>query len=487
MADERELSWLRRSRDLVHGLIEEQRPGRLLPFILDAAIELTQAERGFLVTVEAADSAAPQLCIQEARGFNQVELAGQRGKVSRTVVKRVLAKGGLVTSRSEDENLLQVSSVQGGRVLSIIAVPLRFRGQTLGVLYLDHRREREAFREADLPALEVFAVQAALALAAGEKGSAKQTEPAPKAPAGLGRLVGQSPGMLALFRQIEQLARCDEIVLILGESGTGKELVARELHEGGAAPGDPFLAINCAALPRELAESELFGHERGAFTGADSARTGLFFAAKRGTLFLDEIGELALPAQAKLLRALQERAARPVGATNSLPFHCRIIAATHRDLRCMVREQRFREDLYYRLDVLRLKIPSLRERRSDVLPLIARFAGDQTLELSPSAQRLLQAWSWPGNIRELQNLVRRFLAFGIHKVSAQQLPEEIRQGHGVVSAGPSLEGRTMGEVRREMIVAALSAAGGNKAWAARQLGIPRTSLYRLLKRFGIDP
>lgn len=486
MSSQRELAWLRRTRDLVHKLSAERPQASLLSQILDFAMELTEAERGTLVTVEERLGKKPRLVIEEARGFHQSELAGKSGLISRTVVKQVLQSGSLVTSRADDESLLQVTSVQGRSVLSIIAAPLLYQGQSIGALYLDHRQERNKFSESDLPMLETFAIQAALALVTQREQQPQSHPLATQRPRPhFGSMIGQSEGMKSVFSQIIKFSQCQESILILGESGTGKELVARELHEKSRQNKSPFIAVNCAALPPELVESELFGHKAGAFTGANDSREGLFFAARDGTLFLDEIGELDLKIQSKLLRALQERAARPVGARQAERFHCRIIAATHRDLKAMVQARQFREDLYYRLDVLRLSIPPLRDRREDILPLFEHFSADN-IEISDAAKARLLAWNWPGNIRELQNMCRRFLALGVKSVSLGQLPDDIKNGHGVVNAGHSLEGRTLGEVHRDMVVAALEASGGNKAWAARQLGIPRTSLYKLIKRFKIE-
>ncbi len=275
----------------------------------------------------------------------------------------------------------------------------------------------------------------------------------------------------------------------MGESGTGKELVAREIHARGSRPHAPFLSENCAAVAETLLESELFGHARGAFTGATSDRPGLFQLAGEGTLLLDEVGDMSLAMQSKLLRVLQERRVRPVGSGALQPVRCRVIAATHRDLRRRVEEGSFREDLYYRLDVLRLTVPPLRARADDVPLLLDHFAralGGQPLALSPRAAKLLASYSWPGNVRELGNEVRRLLSLGARRISARQLSGEIQEGRGVSRAEAPFAGKTLGEVEQAMVEAALRDCGGNKARAARQLGIPRSTLYHLLERYGLS-
>ncbi len=518
---DRELRWLRRLRDLTHRLARERERRRLLPGILDAAIELAEAERGYLVLVTPRPGARPKLKVEVARGFDQEALQGAAGKVSRTVVERVLEQGrGVVTTREEDRDLRDVTSVADRRVLAILCAPLRLRGEVRGVLYLDHRFRPDAFVEADLPLVEAFADQAALALEEAERappaaptagappggaapaalatsgaGDADADDPSagPTLPPGttrLGALIGGSAPMRALYARLERAARTRAPVLITGESGTGKELVARELHARGAAAGEPFLSESCAALAEGVLESELFGHRRGAFTGADADRRGLFEQAGRGTLFLDEVGETSPAMQAKLLRVLQEGRVRPVGGDALVPVACRVVAATHRDLRALVAAGAFREDLYYRLDVLRLHVPPLRERPEDlpllVEHLLAREAG-RPLEVTPAALELLAAHGWPGNVRELENECRRLAALGLERVRARDLSPEVGRGEGLVRAGGDYAGKTLGQVEREMVALALRESGGNKARAARALGIPKTTLYHLIARYGLDP
>ena len=512
--EERELRWLRRVRRFVERLGSEGEEARLHAEVLDAAVELAQAERGYLVRVDL-QADPPELSIVAARGFAREELLGdRRDDISSTVVERVLSgeAEGLVTSREEDAYVLDVSSVVERRVRAIACVPMRLRGEVRGVLYLDHRFQRDCFQEADLPYLRLFADQAALALEtaalrSGQGGplQARQVELAQIQAARegatrdedrprllrYGGLVGASPVMGALYERIERGARTTAPVLIQGESGTGKEAVARELHARSGDPQAPLVSLNCAALDSQRGLAELFGHEAGAFTGADVARQGLFHEAGRGTLLLDEIGDLSSELQGSLLRALQEQEVRPLGGKQAKPFHCRVMALTHYDLRARVKEGSFREDLFYRLDVIRLELPPLRERLEDVPLLIEHFATREgtALRLTPRALRLLVSYAWPGNVRELANEVRRLSTIAARELSAQHLSEEIRTGHGLSSAAAgesSLAGKTLAEVERELVRAALAACAGNKAQAARQLGVPRTTLYSLLKRHGFE-
>lgn len=511
MSEERELRWLRRVRQFVDRLGGEREQARLFPEVLDAAIELAEAERGFLVLVNAASS-PPELSIVAARGFAQETLSGQRSDISQTVVERVLVREGqgLVTTHEGDADVLDVSSVVQRQVRAIACVPLRLRGEIRGVLYLDHRGRSDCFHADDLPYLRLFADQAALALetaalrqgAGGElqprqeelaralANSGRATPDAERQRLRYGTLIGASPAMAKLYELLERGARTRAPALISGESGTGKEHVARELHVRGPGPSEPFVSVSCAALDLNQAASELFGHVAGAFTGAIGSRVGLFREAGRGTLLLDEIGDMPLELQASLLRALQEQEVRPLGGDRAYPYSCRIVATTHRDLRELVREGRFREDLLYRLDVIRLEVPPLRERLEDVPLLVEHFARQEgaRLRFSRRGLKLLMSYAWPGNVRELANEVRRLSTIKARELSAQHLSDEIRTGEGLTSAAPetTLAGKTLAEVERELVAAALAACQGNKAQAARQLGVPRSSLYTLLKRHDLE-
>jgi two-component system response regulator HydG len=309
-------------------------------------------------------------------------------------------------------------------------------------------------------------------------------------------ILGASPPMRVLFDLLGRAAESDSSVLVTGETGTGKELVARALHRGSKRAQGPFLAINCAALPGALLESELFGHSKGAFTDARAARTGLLVQASGGTLFLDEIGDMPVSLQPKLMRALQERCVRPVGGDAEVPFDVRLVAATHRDLESAIEDGRFREDLYFRLNVIHIDVPPLRARAGDVLLLAQAFlerfaarAGKALTGLTSGAAERLLAYAWPGNVRELQNCIERAVALTRHEqITVDDLPEKIRSykgSHVVVAGDDPSELVPMDEVERRYILRVMEVVGGNKALAARVLGFDRTTLYRKLQRYGL--
>jgi DNA-binding NtrC family response regulator len=312
-------------------------------------------------------------------------------------------------------------------------------------------------------------------------------------------LVGSSPPMQKVFALIDRLSRTDSTVLIQGESGTGKEQVARAVHFSGERAELPFMPVDCGAVSPSLIESELFGHLKGAFTGAHQDTPGLLRAAGAGTVFLDEVGELPSGAQAKLLRALQEKEVRPVGGTAVFPIRARVIAATNRDLEREVAEGRFRQDLYYRLNVVQVTVPPLRERREDLAVLARHFTdrlaaeGARVEGVSPEALRVLAAYRWPGNIRELQNAVEHAAAVGEGgPIRAEDLPERVRgAGAGTETApaasaaDPAGEGSLEACVRRA-VAEALRRSGGRRREAARILGIGEATLYRKLKKYGLQ-
>ena len=299
------------------------------------------------------------------------------------------------------------------------------------------------------------------------------------------RMVGRHPSMRALFREIERVAASDVTVLVHGESGTGKELVARALHDEGARAKKPFVALNCAAIPENLQESELFGHERGAFTGAVERRTGRFEEADGGTLFLDEIAELSLPAQAKLLRVLQERTFSRVGGAKSIASDFRLVAASHRNLMEAVNEGRFREDLFFRVAVFEIDVPPLRERGDDVVLIARRFLAESGLELAPDALELLRGYPWPGNVRELENAVQRALVVAKEGVvPAGDFPSRIR---GTTSSRqrPLRTAGTIESLEKVALGDALERHGGDIAKVVAELGISRSTVYRKLKKYGL--
>jgi two-component system response regulator HydG len=309
-------------------------------------------------------------------------------------------------------------------------------------------------------------------------------------------LLGESPGMQKLYDQLSRIADSEASVLIIGESGTGKELVARALHSRSRRRAKPFVAVNCAALPDALLESELFGHVKGAFTDARSDRKGLFVQAEGGTLLLDEIGEMPLLMQPKLLRALEENQVRPVGSEREVSFDARLLATTNRDLETAVEEARFRQDLFFRINVIQLELPPLRSRGTDALLLSQHFieafatrTGKNVVRMSESVAEKLLAYSWPGNVRELRNVIERAVALTRNdRLTVEDLPEKIRDyrssqvfigGHDPSDLVP------LEEVERRYILHVLDSANGNRTLAARTLGLDRKTLYRKLSQYGV--
>lgn len=307
-------------------------------------------------------------------------------------------------------------------------------------------------------------------------------------------LLGASPSMMALKNSIHKLARSLAPLCLLGESGSGKERVAREVHKRSPRAGEPFVAVNCGAIPSELMESEFFGHVKGSFTGAVSDKPGLFRAANGGTLFLDEIGELPLPMQVKLLRAIQERAVKPVGATKEVPVDVRIISATHRDLAQIVKTGQFRQDLYYRINVIELNVPPLRSRREDI-PLLANYfltrissqlGSEKPLSLSPEASEKLQAYTFPGNVRELENILERAAALSDGTTIAARdikLPRTLEELPNPASNGL---GSYLEDETKRAILEALEQTRWNRTAAARMLGITLRQLRYRLQKFDLE-
>jgi two-component system, NtrC family, response regulator AtoC len=306
-------------------------------------------------------------------------------------------------------------------------------------------------------------------------------------------IVGTSGKIQDVMRMISRLKETRTPVLITGESGTGKELVARAIHFRGPLAAMPFVAVDCGSLVPTLMESELFGHEKGSFTGALKSKAGLFQAANGGTIFLDEIGELPLELQAKLLRVLQEKEVRPVGSNDKVPVDVRVIAATNRDLEAAYRAGTFRKDLYFRLNVVTIHVPALRERRSDIPQLahyfLDRYAPGENIQVTPAAMKTFLQYEWPGNVRELENCIARAVALGDHHtIDVEDLPPSVRsaqEGEGATTSGSAVSTTALADLERMTILRVFEKAGGDKALAGKMLGISRATLYRKLKLYNI--
>jgi transcriptional regulator with PAS, ATPase and Fis domain len=311
-------------------------------------------------------------------------------------------------------------------------------------------------------------------------------------------MIGATPKMVDIYKKVAKIARTGSPVLVVGDSGSGKELVARAVHLHSQRAPAPFVVVNCGALPETLLESELYGHERGSFTGATGARKGLLESASGGTVFLDEISETSLSFQVKLLRVIQEREIRRVGANETIQVDIRLIAATNRDLREMVRTSRFREDLFHRLNVFTIALPPLRERVADIPLLVSYFIKmftekhGKAVRLSAEAVEALKRYSWPGNVRELKNMLERVITFNdTGVIQADELEfgeeqEEVAIAAAAAVAGPEAPNGSLDQMEKDHIIKVLKETGGNKKRAAEILGIERRTLYNKAKRLGID-
>jgi two-component system, NtrC family, response regulator AtoC len=311
---------------------------------------------------------------------------------------------------------------------------------------------------------------------------------------GLENIIGESAPMRQVFETVRQVAPSRATVLIAGATGTGKELIAKAIHNLSPRKNGPFIAVHAAALPTSLLESELFGHEKGAFTGAVERRAGRFELADGGTLFLDEVGELEPQIQVKLLRVLEERAFERVGGAKTLQVDVRLVAATNKDLKKLVSEEKFRDDLFYRLSVVTVDLPPLRERRDDIPLLVKSFLdefsrenGKQVRELTPEAMNLLLAYDWPGNVRELRNAIEQMvvLARG-ERLTVRDVPPAIRGSADLTKINVVRTGMTVEDAERQLIVQALKETGGNRTKAAQRIGISRRTLHRKLKEYGLE-
>jgi transcriptional regulator with GAF, ATPase, and Fis domain len=523
-AKEKEDRLLRLQR-VAKALNSELHLDRLLAIILDHVIELAGAERGFLVLAKAGEPAEVRL----ARNFEREDVASPDEAFSRGIVEQVLKTGQAVLAANavEDRRFQEFLSINAIRVRSVLCIPLLHKGQAMGAVYVDNRLTKGAFTTVEQQMLSTLADFAAIAIEnarlyeenerrAKELESAntqlslraesqaqelvevkdrlrKAGEPSGSYP----QIIGRAPAMRDVLRLLDKIVATEQPVLIEGESGTGKELVARAIHSKGPRARQAFLSENCAALTDTLLESELFGHVRGAFTGAERDKKGLFELADRGTLFLDEVGDMSPDMQKKLLRALQEGEIRPVGGKTVRKVDVRIISASNKDLRRLVEAGEFREDLYYRLKVLTIRMPPLRQRKEDVPSLVEHFLrvhappGRRPKTLGEGVMERLMAYDWPGNVRELENESKLMIALGDEVVTPDILSESVRRGRSAPweerEDGPVQNLVELVErVERREIEKALRMAAGNKTRASDLLGISRFTLQRKLEKYGME-
>jgi Nif-specific regulatory protein len=456
--------------------------------LLELLLETVPAERSALLLFDRAGEPASGFALDRAG-------SAARFPLSRTLVERLVRERAAVLWN--DVLLLEGAgtpeSLWEAHVSSLLAAPLLAPAGPLGVLYLD-TRSGGRFDDADLDLLTALAGIASLALANTRHMEWLEEERARLETSLDDDLLGESPRMREIWRLLARAAASDSTVLLRGESGTGKEIAARALHRKSPRASRPFIAINCATLSPTLLESELFGHERGAFTGALERKTGKFEVADSGTLFLDEVGEIPPPLQAKLLRVLQEREFERLGGTRPLRVDVRVIAATNRDLEKAIQQGTFREDLFYRLNVISCTLPPLRERREDVPLLASHFAahfgrklGRKVAGFTPEARACLQRYPWPGNVRELSNAVERAVVLGEEDlIHPEDLPETILEAvptAGRVPVTPYHD--TVNETKKRSILNAVEQAGGNLTKAAELLGLNSTYLHRLINNLDL--
>ena len=457
-------------------------PHQMLEEILKAAFRTFDAERGFIALV---DEDTGELTCELVRD-NTAEEEVERLEVSRTILHKVRKDGiaVLIVNALKDSEFRDVESVKEYSIRSALCAPLLSRDEIIGVIYLDNRASAGKFSEDDLMFLTALAHQAGTALGNSWLHRQVVQENIRLASALKPRfqVLGDSEKMKKVFMTMKKVAPSDITVLIQGDTGTGKELVAQAIHELSSRSDRPFVAVNCAAIPKELIESELFGHEKGAFTSAVSTRQGKFEMAHGGSIFLDEIGDMSLETQAKVLRTLEEQEFQHVGGSKSIKVDVRVIAATNKDLEKALKEGKFREDLYYRLNVVLLKLPALRERKEDIIPLAEYFMGDKAKKISPKAQNLLLSYDWPGNVRELRNYIERAVVLGDGEViQPEDLPYNVRKGLKVIAAPLELLDR----IEEDHIIRVLRSMDWNKSEAAKILGITRQTLDNKIEKYKI--
>jgi transcriptional regulator with GAF, ATPase, and Fis domain len=457
-------------------------PYQLLDEVLKVGFRTLDAERGFIALVDENTGELTCELIRDTSGEEEPE----KLEVSRTIIHKVLKEGvSILTANAlKDREFRDVKSVQEYSIRSAVCAPLLFRGEVVGIVYLDNRASAGSFTQDDLMFLTAMCHQAGIAI-----GNSRLYRQVVQENVRLGsalkdrfQILGDSKVMQRVYKTIKKVAPSDVTVLIEGETGTGKELVAQTVHALSARNSKPFIAVNCVAIPKELIESELFGHEKGAFTDAVTTRQGKFELAHRGTIFLDEIGDMSLETQARVLRVLEQRELQRVGGTKNIEVDVRVVAATNKDLGKAVEEGRFREDLYYRLNVVLLKLPTLKERKEDIIKLAEHFMAGRAKKISSRAKQLLLAYDWPGNVRELKNCIERAVVLGDGEViQPEDLPFNIRQGGRLIPYPlESLE-----HMEEYHILRVLRYTTWNKSETAKILGITRQTLDNKIDKYKI--
>lgn len=484
-SSKREIDAYRRLLSFSEALGQETAVPVLLERLMDEIIQLTQADKGFLVLLE---EDGPK--VRVARNLAGESLERAVAELSDTIIAKVFSsqKPLIVSNALEDTEFNSSLSVINLKLTSVMCAPLLNQGEVFGAIYVGNNSVVNLFDNTALELLNVFCGQASLLVQKAihinalteETGALKEALEDKR----YGEVIGACSNMRNVFKKVDKVARADIAVLVTGETGTGKELIAREIHRNSQRGDGPLVVINCGAIPENLLESELFGHVKGAFTGAVQTRAGKFQAAHGGTLFLDEIGEMPMHLQVKILRAIQEKVVTKVGETRQEPIDIRVIAATHRDLREMVKEGQFREDLYYRLNVVNIHLPALRERDDDVL-VLANFLlkkyneefGSAIKGFTKKGQTAILKYSWPGNVRQLENRMKRALVLCEgDKLTPEDMDITAEDLEDILPLNDALE-----KFRRRYINEALTRNGDNRTKTAKELGVDPRTIFRHLE------
>jgi transcriptional regulator with GAF, ATPase, and Fis domain len=463
----------------------------LLNALMDHIITISNADKGFLILLEGG-----QLDVKVARNLKKENIADAVSQLSDAIINKVVneRKPVIISDAMNDAEFASSMSVMNLKLTSVMCVPLLERGNLMGLIYVGNDSIANLFEQDRLQVLTIFGAQASLilrnALLVNELQLDNRALHDKLEQLRFGEIVGSSPGMQEVFKKVNKIASTDISVLITGETGTGKELIAREIHVRSPRLKAPFISINCGAIPENLLESELFGHVKGAFTGAVANKLGKFHAADKGTLFLDEIGEMPIALQVKILRALQEKVVVRVGDTRPEHVDIRIIAATNRDLEAEIRHGRFREDLYYRLNVVNIHLPPVRERGEDILVvaryLLARYApeyGNRVKGFSPNAIVAMRKYRWPGNIREMENRLKKAIVLADKALLG---PEDLDlKAEDLPPILPLSDAKD--KFQRDYINEVLALNNGNRTKTARDLGVDPRTIFRHLEKEGEVP
>jgi len=486
-----ELAGLRRLLAFSERLMNSRSVDVVLETLLDDVVELTGADRGVVLLVDPSDGEGAPPRVRASRNVHREAIEDPSGAISDSIVRQVVEtrRPVIVSDALTDTTFSKSESVLALKLSSVMCVPLLSQGEAVGALYVGNDQVKHLFERHQLDLLIIFAGQASLivqnAMLLSALRADKEKLSAELSDKRFGEIIGACTSMVEMFRKLEKVAATDISVLITGETGTGKELIAREIHRRSNRSKGPFVVVNCGAIPENLMESEMFGHVKGAFTGAIASRTGKFQQANAGTLFLDEVGELSVQLQVKLLRAIQEHVVYRVGDSRPEKCDIRILAATNRTLEDMIKTGEFREDLYYRLNVVNLWLPPLRDRGDDVFiiakALLSKYADELNCPVrgySPQALAAIKKYAWPGNIRQLENRIKKALVLCDRTLLS---PEDLDLGPEAQQPILPLE-KAKEDFQRKYVLEVLERNNGNRTQTARDLGVDPRTIFRYLEK-----